>query len=208
MMLLVLSVFFLGLARLSTLLFAKPRIFSIDKVPTRRIAIVFGAGLRRDGTPQPVLRDRVKTAALLYLQGKVDKLLMSGSTARYYDEPGAMKEYAIQLGIPKKDIVLDNAGHSTYETCYRAKEIFKVDSATLITQGFHLPRAIYTCNALGIDAIGVPADLRIYRKSSQLFWNLRETLATLNALWEVHLNRPLPVPGDPQPIITKETIHG
>ena len=110
----------------------------------RPVVIVFGAGLRRDGTPTTVLRDRVETAAELYRQGKVEKLLMSGDNRFVdYNEPEAMRQYALQLGIPDEDIVLDYAGRRTYDTCYRAGAIFGVKKVILVTQLFHLPRAIY-----------------------------------------------------------------
>lgn len=126
---------------------------------------------------------------------------MSGdnSTANY-NEPAAMQAYAIELGVPEAAIVLDYAGQRTYDTCYRAREIFGVNEAVLVTQQFHLPRALYLCNALGVEAVGVPADLREYRKRSLFFWNLRETPATLVALWEAHITRPQPILGNPEPI--------
>jgi SanA protein len=191
--------------RLVTLLYARPRQFSLPDAPNGKVAIVFGAGLRRDGAPTAVLRDRVETAAQLYFDGKVDKLLMSGDNRfEYYNEPGAMRTYAIQLGVPEADIVQDFAGRSTYETCYRARDIFHVTEAILVTQGFHLPRALFTCNALGLQAVGVPADQRTYRPFSQFFWGVRETFATLNAYWEVYVSRPLPVLGQPEPIFPLE----
>jgi vancomycin permeability regulator SanA len=191
--------------RLVTLLYARPRQFSLPDAPNGKVAIVFGAGLRRDGTPTAVLRDRVETAAQLYFDGKVDRLLMSGDNRfEYYNEPGAMRTYAIQLGVPEADIVQDFAGRSTYETCYRARDIFHVTEAILVTQGFHLPRALFTCNALGLQAVGVPADQRTYRRFSQFFWGVRETFATLNAFWEVYVSRPLPVLGQPEPIFPLE----
>jgi SanA protein len=195
----------LVLPRLVTLVYAWPRWYTVNDVPAERVAIVFGAGLRWDGTPSPVLRDRVATAAQLYFDGKVHKLLMSGDN-RYldYNEPGAMQAYALQLGVPAEDIVLDYAGRRTYDTCYRARDIFQVESAILVTQTFHLPRAIYVCNRLGLPAVGVSADQRLYRRPARLFWSLRETLATLIALWEVHIARPLPVLGDPEPIFPRE----
>jgi SanA protein len=191
--------------RLITALFAWPRTYSIEQVPDRPVAIVFGAGLWWDGSPSPVLRDRVATAAQLYFSGKVRKLLMSGDNRFLdYNEPGAMREYALKLGVPDEDIVLDFAGRRTYDTCYRAREIFGVERAILVTQAFHLPRALYTCNQLGLQAIGVPADLRDYRRAAQLFWLGREIPATLMALLEVHVTRPLPVLGKPEPIFAIE----
>ena len=191
--------------RLVTLLYARPRQFSVSEAPNSKVAIVFGAGLRRDGTPTAVLRDRVETAVQLYFSGKVDRLLMSGDNRfEYYNEPGAMRTYAMQLGVPETDIVQDFAGRSTYETCYRARDIFHVTEAILVTQGFHLPRALFTCNALGLQAVGVPADQRTYRPFSQFFWGVRETFATLNAYWEVYVSHPLPVLGQPEPIFPLE----
>lgn len=191
--------------RLVTLLYAWPRTYKIEDVPQRPVAIVFGAGLWWDGSPSPVLRDRVATAAQLYFSGKVKKILMSGDNRFLdYNEPGAMRAYALGLGVPETDIVLDYAGRRTYDTCYRARAIFGVQEAILVTQGFHLPRALYTCNQLGVQAIGVSADLRDYRRGALVYWHARETPATLVALWEVHLSRPLPVLGYPEPIFPKE----
>jgi SanA protein len=152
------------------------------------------------------LRDRIATAAELYFAGKVEKILMSGDNRFIdYNEPGAMREYALSLGVPDSAIVLDYAGRRTYDTCYRAKDIFIVKQALLITQSFHLPRAIYTCNQLGLPALGVSADRREYLKRSRVYWNLREIPATLIALWEIHISRPLPVLGKPEPIFPLET---
>ena len=187
--------------RLLTALNTISRLYTVETVPPARAAIVFGAGLWRDGSPTPVLRDRVATAAELYFAGKVEKLLLSGDNRfEYYNEPGAMKAYALSLGVPEDAIVLDYAGRRTYDTCYRAKSIFGLKEAILVTQKFHLPRALYTCQALGLKSIGVPADRRVYRRYSLFFWNLRELPATLTALWDVHIARPLPVLGDPEPI--------
>jgi len=207
--------FFLLMALLVPLTLALPRLFMIwrthsqvyttAQVPPQRVAIVFGAGLWRDGSPTPVLRDRVEIAASLYFEGKVEKLLMSGDNRFvYYNEPGAMRDYALELGIPEEDIVLDYAGRRTYDTCYRAQHIFGVNQAILVTQGFHLPRALYICNQLGLTASGVPATKRVYRKRSVAYWNLRELPAALVALWEVHISHPLPVLGKPEPIFPLE----
>jgi SanA protein len=192
------------LPQLVTRLYTLPRLYSVADVPASPVAIVFGAGLRRDGTPSPVLRDRIDTAVELYSAGKVQKLLMSGDNRFIeYNEPGAMQEYAISQGIPPEDIVLDYAGRRTYDTCYRAKHIFQVENAILVTQGFHLPRAVYVCKSLGLPAVGVSADTRQYRSFSRLYWGMRETVATLVALWEVHISQPLPVMGNPEPIFPK-----
>lgn len=196
---------FLGtVPRTLTRLYADSRLFDPADSPFGRVALVFGAGLYRDGSPTPVLRDRVATAVDLYKLGKVEKLLMSGNFSRGHDEPGAMRRYALSLGIPDEDIILDFEGRRTYDTCYRARDIYNLDSAILVTQAFHLPRALYTCNLLGISAVGVPADLRQYRRASQTFWNFRETVATAVALWEIHLSQPKPILGNPEPIFPLE----
>lgn len=192
-------------ARLITGLYAASRTYPVAEVPARRVAIVFGAGLWRDGSPTPILQDRVATAAELYFAGKVEKLLLSGDNRFVnYNEPEAMRRYAVSLGVPNEALVLDYAGRRTYDTCYRAAAIFGVKEAILVTQAFHLPRAIYLCNHLGVDGIGVEADRRVYRRSSMTYWTVRELFATVNALWEVHVTRPLPVLGEPEPIFPEE----
>jgi len=195
------GVMILALPRLITGIYSRGKNHKFSNAPEARVAIVFGAGLWRDGRPTPVLRDRVATAAELFFAGKVEKLLMSGDNRfEDYDEPGAMRAYALSLGVPEEAIVLDFAGRRTYDTCYRAKHIFGLKEAILVTQAFHLPRAIYTCNSLGLRAQGVIADRRDYRRGSLTYWHLREAVATLVAFWEIHLTRPLPVLGQPEPI--------
>ena len=195
----------LVLPRLVTFLHARGRTYNIQDAPSKPVAIVFGAGLWYDGSPTPILRDRVASAAVLYHAGKVTKILMSGDNSTVdYNEPGAMKDFAIQLGVPEDDIVLDYAGRRTYDTCYRAGDIFGLQEVILVTQGFHLPRTIYTCNALGISAVGVDADIRTYRRRSLFYWNLRELPATAIALWQVHVSHPEPVLGNPEPIFPLE----
>jgi SanA protein len=143
----------------------------------------------------------VATATELYFAGKVEKLLMSGDNSTiYYDEPGAMHDYAISLGVPEEDIVLDFAGRRTYDSCYRAKEIFGVDDLIVVTQAFHLPRALFLCNAFDIEATGVPADDANYRLRNYTYWWFREILATLKAYWDVAIEHPTPILGDPEPI--------
>jgi SanA protein len=145
----IIIVLILSSPRIITQIYSHGKIYDTNNTPAFTIAIVFGAGLRHDGTPTPILKDRVATAANLYFQGKVQKILMSGDN-RFadYNEPGSMLAYAVELGVPEADIVLDYAGRRTYDTCYRAKKIFGVDNAILVTQRFHLPRAIFTCNML------------------------------------------------------------
>jgi SanA protein len=190
----------LVLTRAVTGLVAWNKTYGESDVPARRVAIVFGAGLTRSGEATPILKDRVDTGARLYFSGKAEKLLMSGDNRFVeYNEPEAMRQYALSLGVPDQDIVLDYAGRRTYDSCYRAKEIFGVKEAILVTQKFHLARALFLCNALGLDGVGVEANNRVYLKRSLLYWNLRELPATLTAFADV-LTRPQPVLGDPEPI--------
>ena len=199
--LIIMGVLLLGISRLATGVYAHSKTYAAAEVPTRPVAIVFGAGLWRNGTATPVLQDRVQTAANLYFAGKVKKLLMSGDNRFVdYNEPAVMRQLALSLGVPDGAIVLDYAGRRTYDTCYRAKAIFGVNEAILVTQAFHLPRAIYLCNHLGVDSVGVDADLRVYPKSSLLYWNARELLATVAALWDFNIGHPVPVLGDKEPI--------
>lgn len=133
-------------------------------IPNRHVALVFGAGLNRRGGPSRMLYDRVATAADLYIAGKVNKLLMTGdNTTANHNEVEAMRQTAVELGVAGEDIVLDYAGLNTWDSCYRAREIFSLEEAILVTQRFHLPRALHTCNELGVEAIGVVADRQPYR---------------------------------------------
>jgi vancomycin permeability regulator SanA len=159
------------------------RIVTADEAPEKPTAIVYGAGLRRDGRPTTVLADRVQTAANLYQEGKVELLLMSGSShGESYDESNSMREYAISLGVPEENILVDPEGDRTYLSCLRARDEFGVDEALLVSQRYHLPRALILCETLGIEAYGVASDLRTYR--AQSFWSARESLATIRALWD------------------------
>jgi len=195
------------LAQAITGLVGWTRMYSQEDVPQKPVAIVFGAGLTPTGGPSAVMRDRVRTASELYFDGKVQKLLMSGDNSTiYYNEPAAMRSYAISLGVPEEDIVLDYAGRRTYDTCYRARAIFGLEQAILVTQDFHMPRALYLCNALGVDSVGVQADNYSFRRVSLTYWRLRELGASLNAVLDILILRPLPILGDPEPIFNAEFV--
>jgi SanA protein len=191
----------IGVPRVISAIYASSRIYPASSVPQKKVAIVFGAGLSRDGSPTPILQDRVEMAAELYFSGKAEILLMSGDNRfTYYDEPGAMRKAALKLGVPDEAIVLDFAGRRTYDTCYRAVAIFNVKEAILVTQSFHLPRALITCNLLGVRAIGVASDQREHTLNHLVYWNLRELPATLTAFWDVFISHPHPVLGNKEPI--------
>lgn len=168
------------------------RMFPAADVPPREAAIVFGAAVYGGGRLSPVLRDRVETAIALYMDGRVNTIIVSGDNrSPDYDEPGAMKAYAIDRGVPEDAIIVDRAGHRTYDTCYRARHVFTVGTAVLVTQAFHLPRALLTCEGLGIDAVGSIADRRPYRGAG--WYEFRETAATLVAAWDVLRREPPPI---------------
>ena len=138
--------------------------------------IVLGCQVRDDGTLSHMLRDRLMRGLEVYNAGAAPKLLMSGDHGREgYDEVGAMKQYAIDNGVPSENVFMDHAGFSTYETVYRAKEVFDADKVIIVTQEYHLYRALYIAEQLGIEAYGVPSDLNTY--AGQSMRDLREVLA-------------------------------
>lgn len=140
--------------------------------------IVFGCQVRSDGTPSHMLEDRLKRGVALYELGAAPKLLMSGDHGREgYDEVNTMKAYAIEAGIPTEDIFMDHAGFSTYETIYRAKEIFGAKKIVVVTQEYHLYRAMYIAKAMDLEVYGVAADYRSY--SGQFSRDVREVLARI-----------------------------
>ncbi|AFZ38387.1 protein of unknown function DUF218 (plasmid) [Stanieria cyanosphaera PCC 7437] len=167
---------------------------SSAQIPHEDVAIVFGAGLSADGTPSPMLADRVESAVELYQNGRIHKLLMTGDNSMIsYNEVMAMKRFAHDLDVPTQDITLDYAGFSTYESCYRAHQVFDVHRAVVITQNYHLPRAVYTCRQLGVNAVGLGTpDREIYGLRGMIPYLLREMLANVKALSDIYLTRPHP----------------
>jgi SanA protein len=140
----------------------------VSESPARRVAIVFGAGLRRDGTPTAILRDRVETAADLYRSGKVEKILMSGDNRfENYNEPESMRQYALSLGVPPEAIAMDYAGRRTYDTCYRAKPSL-ASSALLVSQRSPPAAPVPVQNAW-FGSSRVEANQRSYR--DRLCWS-------------------------------------
>jgi SanA protein len=175
----------------------RDRIYAqMTEVPPKPVAIVFGAGYWPSGRLSDALADRMETAIALYESGVVNKLLLSGDNRFVdYNEPAVMAEYARARGVADEDLVLDYAGRRTYDSCYRAKAIFGVEQAVLVTQAFHLPRALYTCGKLGVEAVGVAADRHRYLRAP--WYHVREVAALTRAWLDLNLLRPLPVLGDP-----------
>ena len=186
----------LALSPLFVRISTRDEIVEVADVDTM-VAIVFGAGLNRSGEPSDVLEDRLSVAADLYHQTRVDVILVSGDNRfENYNEPEAMAESLTStFGVPEEAIEIDYAGRRTYDTCVRANTLWGVDNAVLITQAFHLPRAIWTCEQLGIESVGVSASLRSYIQDE--YFELREWLATYKALLDIYVLAPDYIGGDP-----------
>jgi SanA protein len=198
------GLFFVYLVNLQVNSYSTNRVqTSITEIPTdepKRIAIVLGARVWDDGSLSHALIDRVTTAVELYRAGRVKKLLMSGDNpSAAYDEPTAMKKFATELGVPESDIVLDFAGRRTYDTCYRAKEIFDVKSAIIVTQEFHQARSIFLCSNMGIDSIGIVANRRKYLGEN--YWAFREFFSVFGAWFEMNFVPFEPISGAKEPIV-------
>lgn len=179
------------------------QVHTLEDVPHKSVAIVLGAGLTAEGKPTPFLEGRLDVARRLYEQGSVDAILVSGDNRTHqYDEPTAMRDRLIEAGIPPDKVVRDFAGRDTYDTCVRAKRIFRVPDAVIVSQSYHVPRAVAVCNAIGLDTVGVGDDSAKrfagpYRSGEQ-----REFLANIKAAADVISHRD-PVLGDVEPGITK-----
>lgn len=182
------------------------RIVTKDTLPEKVDAIiVLGAGVREDGTPSDILTDRLSTSLDILNMGVEGKLLLSGDHGREgYNEVGTMKDYILKnSNIKEKDIFLDHAGFSTYDSIYRAKDIFKVESAIIVTNEYHLPRALYLAEKLGIDAYGYTSDKREYYYMDA--YKKREKIAQLKDFLFVNVLKPEPkFLGDSIPVNTSD----
>lgn len=164
--------------------------------------LVLGCGVRSDGTPSDMLHDRLRRSVELYELGAAPKLLMTGDHGeRYYNEVEAMKQFAVEADVPSEDVFMDHAGFSTYESMYRAAAIFQAKKIIIVTQGYHLYRAVYIARALGMEAYGVSSDYRNY--SGQLVMDVREVLARVKDFFTVvirpeptYLGEAIPIWGD------------
>jgi SanA protein len=173
------------------------------KVPHAQAALVLGAQVLPSGRPSDMLVDRVKAAEDLYRAGRVDKLLLSGDHSRVnYDEVGTMRKMMLADGIPAADIFTDHAGFDTWDSAQRAKRVFDVDSAVVVTQRFHMARALYEARHAGLDATGFIADRRNYGRVMPRL-KARETLARVKAFGDVvtgaspkFLGAEIPITGD------------
>jgi SanA protein len=161
-----------------------------DEAPHAQCAIILGARVHEDGTPYPMLADRLETGIKLYQLGKVDKLLLSGDNSKRppYNEVDVMLRYVLDRGVPEEDIFTDNAGYDTYDTMYRALEVFKVQTALLVTQDFHLSRSVVIARHLGLEATGIVADIQPYFDEKENA--AREVLARVKAVLQLYITHP------------------
>ena len=175
------------------------------KIPEAYTVIVLGASVKRDGELSVVLRDRVESALFLYENNKVKRFLLSGDNgSQYYNEPSAMKKYLLERGVPEEDIFMDFAGFDTYDSVFRANYIFEVDRAIVVSQRFHLPRAIYLARSMGLDFYGYIGDRRKYEADVKN--NFRELIANVKALGELLVNKDPHFKGKKIPITEKATL--
>lgn len=164
--------------------------------------LVLGCQVRDDGSLSHMLRDRLSRALELYEMGAAPKMLMSDDHGRKeYDEVGAMKQHAVEHGVPSENVFMDHAGFSTYETVYRAKEIFKVDKVIIVTQEYHLYRALYIADRIGIDAYGVPSDYHTYagqprREFREILARCKDFVLCIFQLEPTYLGEVIPVSGN------------
>lgn len=183
----------------------KAQTFStLQGLPNAYTAIVLGASVKSNGNLSVILRDRVESALFLYNEGKVKRFLLSGDNgSKNYNEPKAMKKYLIERGVPEDHIYLDYAGFDTYDTMYRSSAVFEVESAIVVTQEFHLARALYIANNLNLNYYGYTGDKRAY--AHEEYQARREFLANVKAYLELtlgkkptYLGSKIPIMGPPQ----------
>lgn len=194
----------LGFIQLRVQQSAQDRLFFSAEAPVAPVAIVLGASVFVSGQPSAVLEDRLLTAFELYQSEKVEKILVSGDHGQNrYDEVNAMRRYLLRLGVNPEDLFLDHAGFDTYDTMYRAGKIFGITRAAVVSQAYHLPRAVYLGREMDLDIFGVVADRRGYQKMD--FFRFREWFARVKAVLDVwmrvkptYLGEPIPITGDGQ----------
>lgn len=161
-------------------------ISTVQELPRAQTALVLGAGLLTNGKLSPIFKDRIDAAITLYTSKKVETILVSGDDGTTtHNEVNPAREYLLKKGVLERDIFLDHAGFDTYSSMYRARVVFGVESAIIVTQSFHLPRSIFIARKLGIDAYGLPADQHPYSFKN----NMREILANVKAFMDIFRNR-------------------
>jgi SanA protein len=180
-------------------------IVKLNELPKNLDAIiVLGAGVKADGSPSDILADRLETSLKVYKAGGSSKFILTGDHGRKeYNEVRAMKNYIKSKGIGDSDIFMDHAGFSTYESMYRARDVFGVKKAVIVTNTYHLPRALYIARKLGIEAYGVSSDIRNYYYIKA--YQKREILAQVKSFIDINIFKPLPTfLGKPIPVSTSD----
>ena len=169
----------------------KNRIQPVNKLKPVQAIIVLGAAVLKNGQPSDALADRLDTGINLFKQGLAPTILLTGDNGAYHeDEMDVMKNYIESKGISETNLKIDGQGYRTYESCSRAANIFGIKSAIIVTQNFHLPRALYLCEKFGIDSSGTSADLRHYKEIAWFY--LRDWLASAKAFWDINIWHPKP----------------
>lgn len=174
----------------------------MNDLPETKVVLILGAKVYSQGSMSGMLQDRVETAIDLYQSNQVEKILVSGDHGQdNYDEVNAVKKYLLEKGVSRSDIFLDHAGFDTYDSLYRAKEIFQVRSLIISTQNFHLPRAVYIGRELGVETYGISADRHLYTNVN--YNEFREIFSKVKAFLDVNLNakpkflgEKIPISGD------------
>ena len=173
-----------------------------ENLPEMDCILVLGCGVWKDGSPSPMLADRLEQSVELYERGVSGKLLMSGDHgSKDYDEVNVMKEYAVSAGIPSEDVFMDHAGFSTYESIYRAKAVFNAEKVIIVSQGYHLYRALYIARGLGLEAYGAGADQRQYvgwqyRETREILARVKDFFVVMFKPEPTYLGEIIPVSGD------------
>ncbi|KQY21897.1 hypothetical protein ASD16_14600 [Cellulomonas sp. Root485] len=170
-----------------------------DDVPATPVALVLGAGLKPDGSPSVYLTRRLDAARDLYERGAVDVVLVSGDhgTAQH-DEPTAMLDWLVEHGVPADHVVRDHAGFDTHDSCVRAHDVFGVRDAVVVTQDYHVRRALFSCTAAGISVTGVGVSSVSVRPVQAVVWRAREVPASWRAAWDAVTGRSPVYAGPPE----------
>jgi len=160
----------------------------VDQLPNESIIVVLGASVHRDRTPSDALEDRLEMAIRAWRAEKADKIILSGDDGTWaQEEVQSMLSYLVNKGVPRHLIVIDGNNARTFDSCYRLKNVLNENEVVLITQSFHLPRALYLCNEIGLDAWGLESDLRWYK--DVLWFTVRDWMASLLAYWDIYNQR-------------------
>ncbi|MDW5325772.1 vancomycin high temperature exclusion protein [Plantactinospora sp. KLBMP9567] len=165
---------------------AREHVYALADVPAAPVALVLGARVYPDGTPAPFLAARLELAKELLAAGKVRAILVSGDhRSGVYDEPGAMSRWLVERGVPARLVVQDHAGFDTYDSCSRARRVFGVDRTIVVTQSFHIERAVTVCRRVGLDAVGVGDDSVRRFERAWRWGGFREHFAAVKAVYDV-----------------------